>query len=115
MPGGDNTGPQGQGPMSGRGAGWCAGSGMSGYTNRFRGSFFGRGFGFGGGRGFGMNRGSGFRKRMAGPFHPYATPNAGQNEAEILRREAQDLETSLEQIKSRLTQLESEEQSPKDE
>jgi len=33
MPGGDKTGPLGQGPMSGRGLGRCAGFEVSGYMN----------------------------------------------------------------------------------
>ncbi len=81
MPAGDRTGPAGQGPMTGRGAGFCAGSNAPGYANRsgiggflsrFRplGFFgrgrvpmmgFGRGFGRGGGRGFGRGGGRGRR------------------------------------------------------
>ncbi|MFW5690579.1 MAG: DUF5320 domain-containing protein [Planctomycetota bacterium] len=73
MPAGDRTGPMGQGPMTGRGAGFCAGSGVPGYANRpglggfltrfnpF--SLFGRGAapaaGFGRGRGRGRGRGFG--------------------------------------------------------
>ena len=48
MPGGDRTGPQGAGPMTGRGAGDCAGYGGQG------------GFRSGGGRGSGRGRGGGF-------------------------------------------------------
>jgi hypothetical protein len=33
MPFGDGTGPMGLGPMTGRGAGFCAGFGMPGSTN----------------------------------------------------------------------------------
>lgn len=55
MPGGDRTGPWGAGPMTGRGAGFCAGYGMPGYMNPIP----GRGAGFGGGRGRGMGRGFG--------------------------------------------------------
>ncbi|HPN55527.1 MAG TPA: DUF5320 domain-containing protein, partial [Candidatus Omnitrophota bacterium] len=33
MPRGDDTGPVGTGPMTGRGAGFCAGYSMPGYTN----------------------------------------------------------------------------------
>ena len=33
MPGGDGTGPQGLGPMTGRGAGYCAGFDTPGYAN----------------------------------------------------------------------------------
>ena len=40
MPRGDQTGPNGTGPMSGRGAGFCAGYDMPGYANP---GMFGRG------------------------------------------------------------------------
>jgi len=33
MPRGDRTGPQGMGPMTGRGAGFCAGVNMPGFMN----------------------------------------------------------------------------------
>jgi len=33
MPAGDGTGPRGQGPMTGRGAGFCAGYSVPGYMN----------------------------------------------------------------------------------
>jgi hypothetical protein len=33
MPGGDRTGPAGLGPMTGRGAGYCAGFDVPGYAN----------------------------------------------------------------------------------
>lgn len=45
MPGGDRTGPLGHGPMTGRGAGFCAGYAAPGYST----PAFGRGRGFGGG------------------------------------------------------------------
>ncbi|HNR33506.1 MAG TPA: DUF5320 domain-containing protein, partial [Candidatus Hydrogenedentes bacterium] len=52
MPGGDRTGPLGAGPMTGRGAGRCAGFDMPGYANPVPGrGFWGRGFGRGGGGG----------------------------------------------------------------
>ena len=49
MPFGDGTGPRGMGPMSGRGAGYCAGFGRPGFTNPMprRGRL---GFGLGWGR-----------------------------------------------------------------
>ncbi len=44
MPRGDGTGPAGQGPMTGRGMGYCAGYNAPGFMNcRF--GFAGRGFG----------------------------------------------------------------------
>ncbi|MFA5571713.1 MAG: DUF5320 domain-containing protein [Candidatus Bathyarchaeia archaeon] len=51
MPRGDRTGPWGAGPMSGRGAGYCAGYPVPGYVNSVRG--YGRGFGRGWRRGYG--------------------------------------------------------------
>jgi len=59
MPRGDGTGPMGQGPMTGRGLGYCAGYPQPGFM--YPGPGFGRGFGKGWGRGFG--RGRGFRWR----------------------------------------------------
>ena len=48
MPWGDRTGPSGMGPMTGRGAGYCAGYDRPGYMNPgFGYRAFGRG-GFGG-------------------------------------------------------------------
>ncbi|MBN2042402.1 MAG: DUF5320 domain-containing protein [Candidatus Aenigmarchaeota archaeon] len=72
MPWGDGSGPNGMGPMTGRGAGYCAGYNAPGYANSGSGGFFGRGFGRGLGRGFGrgFGRGLGFRR-----FAPaYAQP-----------------------------------------
>ncbi len=55
MPRGDRTGPNGAGPMTGRGAGYCAGYSVPGYVNPVGGygRGWGRGRGRGGGRGFG--------------------------------------------------------------
>ena len=43
MPGFDRTGPEGRGPMTGRGAGYCAGNETPRFTNR--GPGYGRGRG----------------------------------------------------------------------
>lgn len=56
MPGGDRTGPQGAGPRTGRGAGFCAGYDVAGFEN----PTMGRGFAAGRGR-FGGGRGRGYR------------------------------------------------------
>ena len=55
MPGGDGTGPNGMGPRTGRGMGFCNGYNSEGYANP---SFQRRGFGrrMGRGRGFGFRR-----------------------------------------------------------
>ncbi len=63
MPRGDGRGPTGAGPMTGRGAGFCSGSGAPGFLNRAASFFGGRNAG-GRGRGCGRNgffgRGNGF-------------------------------------------------------
>jgi Family of unknown function (DUF5320) len=58
MPRGNGTGPIGLGPMTGRGAGYCAGYGMPGFMNPI--------LGLGTGARFGRWRGAGFRGRDAG-------------------------------------------------
>jgi len=104
MPGGDGTGPAGMGPMTGRGAGYCAGSSAPGFAN----PAFGRGLGFGfrGGRG----------RRWAVPYagygynapyaRPYGTTPTRQEEMEALKGQAEYLEDSLEGIKKRIAELE---------
>ncbi len=62
MPGGDRKGPMGEGPMTGRGLGLCAGNDTPGSVtdaNQMRG--MGRGMG----RGFGRGMGRGFRHGQA--------------------------------------------------
>ncbi len=59
MPRGDRTGPMGQGPVTGRGLGYCSGYESPGFAKGF-----GMGRGFGRGRGFGhygFGRGYGYR------------------------------------------------------
>jgi len=77
MPRGDGTGPWGEGSMTGRGAGFCAGFDVPGHMNPLprRGLGWRRGFGRGRGRGFGRGWGTGFgRGRWAGyysmPYYP---------------------------------------------
>ncbi len=72
MPGYDRTGPNGQGPITGRGLGPC-GAEESSYR---RGMPIGRGFGYGrrggfsGGRGFGFGRGRGLGRGFIGNMPP---------------------------------------------
>ncbi len=56
MPGFSGTGPQGVGPMTGRGMGKCNPQNSANISNPF---VFGRGMGFGRGRGFGRGFGQG--------------------------------------------------------
>lgn len=67
MPGGDRTGPEGMGLMTGRAAGFCAGQEVAGWTTAP--GFFARGAGggFGGGPRSGRRgSGDGIRRRHAG-------------------------------------------------
>ncbi len=69
MPRGDRTGPEGKGPMTGRGAGNCSRNEEPGVENDSPRRGVGFGFGFGGGRGLGgrgQGRGQGVRGRGRG-------------------------------------------------
>ncbi len=63
MAGRDGSGPDGRGPMTGRGLGYCAGNDRPGYeadaAPAGRGGGFGLRFGRGAGRGYGRGRGFG--------------------------------------------------------
>ncbi len=117
MPRGDGTGPQGLGSMTGRAAGYCGGSGMPGYVNAAPGRPFGGGFGVGPGfRGAGIGSpGRGYRCRFfasgipaRGRFGHYSAPLQGTDpeiEKQILKNQADSLESELESIKKRLAQF----------
>ena len=104
MPGGDGTGPVGMGPMTGRGAGYCAGYPTPGYMGPAGGrGFWGRGRGGGrGGRNWYYATGLPFWARAAQGF--FGAPSAEQ-EREALR---QQLQESLNAINQRIEDLEKE-------
>jgi len=98
MPGGDRRGPMGAGAMSGRGAGFCSGSGVPGYMNGYvRGCGRGR---IGGGRGLGIRRGMMFNS--AGVYAPGSEVVQNELEADI-----KIMEENLELAKKRLSDLKS--------
>jgi len=126
MPRGDGTGPAGMGPMTGRAAGFCAGYPVPGFMNPVG----GRGY-WGGGRGgggWGRGRGRGFGWAGAGygmpawggavnpyayggaPFAPAITP---QQELDGLKGQAEYLEDSLDGIKKRIEEIESQKSNKK--
>ena len=116
MPGGNGTGPAGVGPMTGRGAGFCAGYAVPGYANPVG----GRGYGMGFGRGRGMGRGRGLGRAgygapaWAGVVNPYpANASFGltvtaEQELKGLKQQAEFLQNSLGQVSERINQLEKE-------
>ncbi len=122
MPGGDRRGPEGAGPMTGRGAGFCSGNDQPGYmsSGTGRGMAMRRGGGFGarrmdrfiprpggigrGGRfgGYGMNRGyRGYAERV-----PAAdTAAAAAEERSMLAAEAEMLQRELDAIRKRIDSI----------
>jgi len=81
MPRGDRTGPTGAGPMTGRGAGFCAGFNAAGFQTA------------GGGFGRGCGRGFGFRNRFAQPVSPAPSNELAELKAQMARIEKQLSET----------------------
>lgn len=128
MPGGDRTGPLGYGPMTGRGAGYCAGYSVPGYMNPIPGrGWYGFGRGYGRGRGwFGRGGGRGWRHgyyatgmpgwARAGygtvPYGPapYPYPDMAEltpkQEMSMLKEQAEALKGELKEIQNRMGTLE---------
>lgn len=124
MPGGDHTGPLGQGPRTGRAAGYCAGYDMPGYMNPIPGrGYWGMGHGRGGGWG-GGGRGwrhwfyatglTGWQRGMRGrgwrPLVPYPAPydvppTTPEQELALLQADLRCLEQSAEQLRRRIDEL----------
>jgi hypothetical protein len=123
MPRGDRSGPEGMGPMTGRGMGYCAGFDGPGYVMPGGGGGR-RGRGAGGGwpgRGLRHRRGAGYGAwgPGAGPYAPgypspyapaYPMPNASAgpgrvDEAEALKAQAEYLEGVLKDVQRRLGEL----------
>ena len=108
MPRGDGTGPMGLGPMTGRGAGYCAGYPYPGFTN----PGFGRGY-------FGWGRGRGWRNWYRATGIPrwgraaYGLPAGGEyayqpdqnEEKEILTEQLKALKEETTVIEKRLQDL----------
>lgn len=101
MPGRNKTGPQGQGPLTGRGMGNCS-SNESSPNENFAGT--GRGFlsGFGRGRGFG-NQGGGMRRRFLGQgWNANVSDDASmKNEIDSLKNEISQLENKIEELQKK--------------
>ena len=98
MPQGDGTGPAGQGSMTGRGMGYCAGFNSPGFMNG--------GFGRGMGRGFGRGRGFAWRAR-AMQVMPIQQPAVitEKQEKQFLEQELTALKEEMKEIEERLKDL----------
>jgi hypothetical protein len=108
MPRGNRTGPEGAGPMTGRKMGYCTGGDRPGYA-RGCGGFHGAGS-FSQGRG-----GRGFRNQYCQSGVPgwgrysrdgYETGAQEEGEAAYLREKSERLRRSLDEIDTRLKELE---------
>ena len=123
MPGGDRTGPMGLGPMTGRGAGFCAGYQVPGYMNPgfgrgyfcWRGGFWGRGGGRGWRNWYWATGLTGWQRRAMGlpAFGGWAAPYGfpvgeltPKQEADILKSQAEFLKREMEDIEKRIEALE---------
>ncbi len=96
MPKGNGTGPQGMGPMTGRGAGHCAGNNMPGFA--------GNGVGFGGGRG---RRNCFYASGLNGWLRDDIIQTTVTDNKESLQRQADALEARLDAVKKRLDKTQS--------
>ncbi len=95
MPQGDRTGPNGQGPMTGRAMGFCAGYNTPGFMNQ--------GFGRGMGRGFG--RGFAWRARAMPIQQVQPAAITEKQEKEMLKQELGAIKTEQAEIEKRLKEL----------
>ena len=111
MPGGDKTGPEGRGPLTGRRAGFCAGYQHPGFDNPTFG--FGRGFGRGLGRGFGRGYWGRGRRFWRGYRYPdfYDNPNIypqdipTEDEKKYLEDTIKNFEEEIKLIRRRIEEI----------
>jgi len=107
MPGFDGTGPRGMGAMTGGGRGYCA----LPVRQRFVGRGLARGMGrplglFGrGGRGMGRGAFSGNQSWGYAGGMPAGAPASSQQELSDLRQQAQLMQSELEHIQQRISEL----------
>lgn len=113
MPRGDRRGPDGAGPMTGRGLGYCSGNDQPGFTADEAPQGASRGFrnGKGRGRGMGYGRAAG---RSRGSYYAPAAENEREDfnsqeskDREITRLEniANTLSSELEIVKNKIDEL----------
>ena len=108
MPGFDRTGPQGEGPMTGGGRGFCNPAGAQYPLGRGRGFGGGRGLGrgYGPGRGYGQRGVNPAPRGYYGPgYGPQPYSMAPSEEINALRAETDAIKGSLDEIKRRLAEL----------
>ena len=107
MPGGDRTGPQGQGSRTGRGLGYCAEDDQPGYAT----SQQGQRFGFRSG-GRGNRRNLGWRNCSKADFWPGRgrcgfdlIADAQDHDIDSLKEQLSELQNTLKEVQNRLDQF----------
>lgn len=100
MPGGDKTGPSGEGPTTGRGMGYCRGNDNPGYRSSQGNQGRGFGMGFQRGPGFGRGSRSGFR---GGYGNYYSEPVPDVSEKTLIENEIRILKDQLTALEGRLS------------
>ncbi|MBU4201775.1 MAG: DUF5320 domain-containing protein [Candidatus Altiarchaeales archaeon] len=103
MPAGNGTGPRGEGPMTGRRAGYCSGYPAPGYANPAPRIGLGRGFG----RDRGFSRFPAYDGGFYRPAPVYREPSV-EEERTYLKNAMSGLEEQMKEIKQRLKDLENE-------
>ena len=101
MPRGDRRGPDGIGPMTGRGLGYCNRYNDPGYTKQAPRGGMGFGRGFGQGAGYGRR----FSWRANAPYAPAAAYEP-QDELQALKNEAKQMKESLDAVSERIKEME---------
>lgn len=119
MPGGDRTGPTGNGPLTGRRVGYCKGYDVPGYMNPGGNSGFGHGGRFGRGMGRGNRWGfyaasqpgwaRGYGDEMMEPIG-YRSPSPPSQMSELselryLKDQAKTLKKMLDDVNSQISNL----------
>lgn len=113
MPRGDRRGPEGRGPMTGRGLGYCSGNDQPGFAADAAPQGAGRGFrnGMGRGPGFGRGMGYGFAAGRGAAYAPvgeeveYDSEENKNRAVTRLENLANTLSSELEIVKKQLEDL----------
>ncbi len=102
MPRGDKTGPNGNGPKTGRALGYCVGNNHAGFETEN--AIYGRDFGRGNNRGNGFGRGMGFGYKQ-GFNNAFNEDLSDVKEKTLIENEINILKDKLEALETRLKEL----------
>ena len=104
MPRGDRRGPNGMGPMTGRGLGYCNNYSTPGFTKGVPrgGAGFNQGYGRGYGRGMGGGFGRGYRNF---DNQNYYMPQNNVDEGKLIESEMEALKNQMSILEKRLSEI----------